>query len=185
MSKSKWLHLCKRQFNKLTFCHSSQSFLNFFYFPERLKSYKSGAQVHQQESSALTCSQYPRLVMSRSATVPLGAGGATAPDTLTLLHRRLLLAEEEAEGLIRDVGMLGVSPDDILGSRGAPSPPELRRVLGDESMLWRHCDSLVSRVCRMESLLQTLKLTIFRLETERELDPPHTGNGLCVILSTH
>ncbi|KAF0030259.1 hypothetical protein F2P81_016990 [Scophthalmus maximus] len=143
---------------------------------ERLKSYKSGAQVHQQESSALTCSQYPRLVMSRSATVPLGAGGATAPDTLTLLHRRLLLAEEEAEGLIRDVGMLGVSPDDILGSRGAPSPPELRRVLGDESMLWRHCDSLVSRVCRMESLLQTLKLTIFRLETERELDPPHTAH---------
>lgn len=141
--------------------------------------------MHQQESSALTCSQYPRLVMSRSATVPLGAGGATAPDTLTLLHRRLLLAEEEAVGLIRDVGTLGVSPDDIMGSRGAPSPPELRRVLGDESMLWRHCDSLVSRVCRMESLLQTLKLTIFRLETERELDPPHTGNGLCVILSTH
>ncbi|XP_035478256.2 coiled-coil domain-containing protein 150 isoform X4 [Scophthalmus maximus] len=43
-------------------------------------------------------------------------------------------------------------------------------------MLWRHCDSLVSRVCRMESLLQTLKLTIFRLETERELDPPHTAH---------
>lgn len=121
--------------------------------------------------------------MSRSALPPLSVG-ATAPEALSLLHRRLLLAEEEAEALVRDMGALGVSRDQILGSaermdspQRPVSPLKMRRVLGDEGVLWQQCDSLVSRVCRMESLLQTLKLTIFRLETERELDPSHTGNG--------
>ncbi len=124
----------------------------------------------------------PRLGMSRSA-IPPRSVGATAPEALSLLHQRLLLAEEEAEALIRDMGSLGVSRDQILGSAERSdatyhpvSPLKMRRVLGDEGMLWQQCDSLVSRVCRMESLLQTLKLTIFRLETERELDPSHTGN---------
>ncbi|XP_035536641.1 coiled-coil domain-containing protein 150 isoform X2 [Morone saxatilis] len=117
--------------------------------------------------------------MSRSAVPPFSVG-ATAPEALSLLHQRLLLAEEEAEALIQDMGVLGVSRDQILGSAermGATqrpvSPLKMRRVFGDEGML---CDSLVSRVCRMESLLQTLKLTIFRLETERELDTSHTAH---------
>lgn len=126
--------------------------------------------------------------MSSSATLPLSAG-ATAPDALSLLHQRLMLAEEEAEALIQDMGALGVSRDQILGSaermgatQGPVSPLKMRRVLGDEGRLWHQCDSLMSRVCRMESLLQALKLTIFRLETERELDPSHSGNGSYVIL---
>ncbi|XP_070827304.1 coiled-coil domain-containing protein 150 [Chaetodon trifascialis] len=120
--------------------------------------------------------------MSTSAIPPLN-DGATGPDALSLLHQRLLLAEEEAEALIQDMDALGVSRDQILGSagrmgttQGPVHPLQTRRVLGDEGMLWQHCGSLVSRVCRMESLLQTLKLTIFRLETERELDPSHSGH---------
>ncbi|XP_041796637.1 coiled-coil domain-containing protein 150 [Chelmon rostratus] len=120
--------------------------------------------------------------MSSSATLPLSAG-ATAPDALSLLHQRLMLAEEEAEALIQDMGALGVSRDQILGSaermgatQGPVSPLKMRRVLGDEGRLWHQCDSLMSRVCRMESLLQALKLTIFRLETERELDPSHSAH---------
>ncbi|XP_071761246.2 coiled-coil domain-containing protein 150 [Centroberyx gerrardi] len=123
--------------------------------------------------------------MSRSAIPPLSVG-ATAPEALSLLHQRLLVAEEQAEALIRDMGSLGVSRDQLLQpvekrdpTRRPVSPLKMRRALGGEaggeSTLWRQCDSLVSRVCRMESLLQTLKLTTFRLETERELDPPHTA----------
>ncbi|XP_032362987.1 coiled-coil domain-containing protein 150 [Etheostoma spectabile] len=118
--------------------------------------------------------------MSRSAVLALNVG-AQAPEALSLLHQRLLLAEEEAEALIQDMGALGISRDQILGSaqrtdatQHPGSPLKMRQVLGDEGMLRQQCDSLVSRVCRMESLLQTLKLTIFRLETERELDPSHT-----------
>lgn len=129
------------------------------------------------------CTQSPCLRMSRSAIPPLSVG-PTAPEALSLLHQRLLMAEEEAEALIQDMGALGVSRDQILGSaervgtaQRPVSPLKMRRVLGDEGMLWQQCDSLVSQVCRVESLLQTLKLTIFRLETERELDPYHTGKG--------
>lgn len=109
--------------------------------------------------------------------------GATAPEALSLLHQRLVLAEEEAEALIQDISTLGVSRDQMFGSaermgaaRSPVSPLKMRRVLWDEGSLWQRCESLVSRVCRMESLLQTLRLTIFRLETERELDP-HTGDS--------
>lgn len=108
----------------------------------------------------------------------------SAPEALSLLHQRLLLAEEEAEALIQDMGALGVARDQILGSvermdatQQPVSPLKIRRVLGGEGMLWQQSDSLVSRMCRMESLLQTLKLTIFRLETERELDPSHTSKA--------
>ncbi|XP_074496333.1 coiled-coil domain-containing protein 150-like isoform X2 [Sebastes fasciatus] len=121
--------------------------------------------------------------MSRSSTLPLSVGAPAAPETLSLLHRRLMLAEEEAEALVQDMGALGVSRDQILGStqrmdasQRPVSPLKMHRVPGAEGMLWQQCDSLVSRVCRMESLLQTLKLTIFRLETERELDPSHTAH---------
>ncbi|KAM7413644.1 hypothetical protein PAMA_020840 [Pampus argenteus] len=117
--------------------------------------------------------------MSRSAL----SVEATAPEALSLLHQRLLLAEEEAEALIQDMGSLGVSRDQILGSakridasQQPVSPLKIHRVLGDEGMLWQQSDSVVSRVCRIESLLQTLKLTVFRLETERELDPSHTAH---------
>ncbi|XP_033487394.2 coiled-coil domain-containing protein 150 [Epinephelus lanceolatus] len=120
--------------------------------------------------------------MSHSAIPPLGVG-ATAPEALSLLHQRLLMAEEEAEALIRDTGTLGVSRDQILGSaqrmdatQRPVSPLKVRRVTWDEGALRRQCDALVSRVCRMESLLQTLKLTVFRLETERQLDPSHTAH---------
>nr|XP_020441873.1 coiled-coil domain-containing protein 150-like [Monopterus albus] len=120
--------------------------------------------------------------MSHSATLPPSVG-ATAPDTLSLLHQRLLLAEQEAEALIRDMGGLGVSRDQILGS--AKMMDETQRPLrllknnqvqGDERMLWQQCNVLVSRVCCMESLLQTCKLSIFHLETERELDSSHIAN---------
>ncbi|XP_018539559.1 coiled-coil domain-containing protein 150 isoform X2 [Lates calcarifer] len=116
--------------------------------------------------------------MSCSATLPLSAR-ATAPEALCLLHQRLLLAEEEAEGLIRDMGALGVSRDQILGSGKTmdttQSPLTMQWFQGDENTLWQQWDSVGNRVCRMESLLQTLKLTIFCLETERELDPSHTA----------
>ncbi|XP_030072633.1 coiled-coil domain-containing protein 150 isoform X2 [Microcaecilia unicolor] len=42
-------------------------------------------------------------------------------------------------------------------------------------MLWKNCESLVSRVCHMESVIQTLKLNIFRLDTEKELNPKHSA----------
>ncbi len=58
-----------------------------------------------------------------------------APDALSLLHQRLLLAEEEAE----DMGELGVSKDQILGSAGRTGSTQrpVSHILRDEGMLWQ------------------------------------------------
>ncbi|CAB1353259.1 unnamed protein product [Coregonus sp. 'balchen'] len=92
--------------------------------------------------------------MSRSVIQPLSAG-ANAPEALSLLEP--------------------VERDPI---QRPASPLKMHRALrepGGEGLLWRQCYGLVSRVCHMESLLQTLKLTTFRLETERDLDPLHSA----------
>ncbi|CAK6965444.1 coiled-coil domain-containing protein 150 isoform X2 [Scomber scombrus] len=119
--------------------------------------------------------------MSGSA-MPFLSVEATAPDSLSLLHQRLLLAEEQAEALIQDISSLGVSGDHIIGSSEttvASQRPvsllKIRQVLGDEGTPWQQSDSLVRRMSRMESLLHTLKLTVFHLETEKEMNPSHTA----------
>ncbi|XP_067102714.1 coiled-coil domain-containing protein 150 [Osmerus mordax] len=119
--------------------------------------------------------------MSRIVIPSLNVGAST-PEALSLLHQRLLVAEEQAEALIKDMNSLGVSRERLLEPvdvQRPVSPLKMRRILGGaeggEGTLWRQCNSLVSRVCRVESLLQTLKLTTFRLETEREMDPSHSA----------
>ncbi|XP_007231077.3 coiled-coil domain-containing protein 150 isoform X1 [Astyanax mexicanus] len=123
--------------------------------------------------------------MSRSVIRPLSIG-ATAPESLSVLQQRLLVAEEQTEELVRDMGTLGVSREQLrisnhpqspgggLGMRPL-SPVRVQQVLGagGEGTLWRQCEALVGRVCRLESLIHTVKLTLFRLETERELNPSH------------
>lgn len=115
-----------------------------------------------------------------------GGVGAPDPEPLSLLQQRLLSAEREAEALVQEMATLGVSREQIMGSaeRGSctRSPLKTCRFAGDEDVLWQQGESLVSRVCRIESLLQTLKLTVFRMETERELDTSHSGNSSHVIL---
>ncbi|KAL7825402.1 hypothetical protein AOLI_G00326090 [Acnodon oligacanthus] len=122
--------------------------------------------------------------MSRPVIRPLSVG-ATAPESLSLLQQRLLVAEEQTEELLKDMGTLGVSREH-LRTPGSPgrgvsmrplSPVRVQQALGvgGEGTLWRQCEVLVGRVCRLESLLHTLKLTVFRLETERALNPSHTA----------
>ncbi len=110
--------------------------------------------------------------------------GATAPESLSVLQRRLQTAEQQAEELVRGLGSLGASADQLLlnPSDGSPStrpisPVNIHRALSaaGEGLLWRQCETLVARVCRLESVLHALKLSTFRLETDRQLNPNHTG----------
>ncbi|KAJ8410671.1 hypothetical protein AAFF_G00186280 [Aldrovandia affinis] len=120
--------------------------------------------------------------MSRAAIQPLHVG-ATAPETMSVLQQRLLVAEEETEALIQDMGSLGVTREQVLdppalvwdASQRPVSPVRVRRAMGGEGVLWRNCEELVSRVCRLESILHSLKLATFRLETERELNPSRSA----------
>ncbi|MBN3283469.1 CC150 protein, partial [Polyodon spathula] len=119
--------------------------------------------------------------MSRPVISPVRVG-ATAPESFSVLQQRICVAEEQAEALIRDLGSLGVARDEILGSDPHPeprrpvSPFHVRTAfVGEGEVLWKNYEALVSRVCRMESFIHTLKLTVFRLDTERELDPRHSA----------
>ncbi|PNI66709.1 CCDC150 isoform 1 [Pan troglodytes] len=42
-------------------------------------------------------------------------------------------------------------------------------------ILWKNCEFLVNRMCRLESLMQSLKMNIFRLQTEKDLNPQKTA----------
>lgn len=122
-------------------------------------------------------------VMSRSVGCPMNMG-ATALESLSSLQRRLQSAEEQSEELVRGLNILGVSADHLLLNSSASSslkhpvsPVNIHQGLGadGEGLLWRLCETLVSRVCRLESLLHALKLATFRLETDKELNPSHSG----------
>nr|XP_015217238.1 PREDICTED: coiled-coil domain-containing protein 150 isoform X2 [Lepisosteus oculatus] len=119
--------------------------------------------------------------MSRAVIAPLQVG-ATAPEALSVLQQRLQAAEDQAEALIKDVGSLGVPREQLLAPSEPPPRPPLSPLQaraafgGGGAMLWRSYEDLVSRACRMESLLQTLKLTVFRLETDRQLNPAHSAH---------
>lgn len=121
--------------------------------------------------------------MSRPVICPLTVG-ATAPESLSILQRRLQTAEEQTEELMRSLGSLGASADQLLvnslngsSSKRPVSPVNIHRSLSaaGQGLLWRQCETLVARVCKLESVLHTLKLSIFRLEMDKELNPSHTG----------
>lgn len=46
---------------------------------------------------------------------------------------------------------------------------------GKSDILWKNCEFLVNRMCHLESLIQSLKMNIFRLQTEKDLNPQKTG----------
>uniref|UniRef100_A0A452HT83 Uncharacterized protein n=1 Tax=Gopherus agassizii TaxID=38772 RepID=A0A452HT83_9SAUR len=63
------------------------------------------------------------------------------------------------------------------GSHQPVSPVRARvAFVGESDMLWKNCESLVNRMCRLESVVQTLKLNLFRLQTEKELNPRHAAH---------
>ncbi|XP_047676174.1 coiled-coil domain-containing protein 150 isoform X2 [Tachysurus fulvidraco] len=87
---------------------------------------------------------------------PLSAG-ASQSESLSLLHRRLRVAEGQGVELAKRLGVSGNEP-------------------GAEFMDSLQSKALVSRVCRLESLLHALKLSVFRIETTRDLTSSHTAH---------
>ncbi|XP_073531423.1 coiled-coil domain-containing protein 150 isoform X2 [Phyllobates terribilis] len=108
----------------------------------------------------------------------------TAPETFSVLEQRMRVAEEQTASLISDLQALGVSSHRFTKFEKLKSAPHIRPIspvrarlafTGDGDTLWKNCESLVTRMCHMESMLQTLKLNVFRLHTDRELSTKHSG----------
>ncbi|XP_054064600.1 coiled-coil domain-containing protein 150 isoform X2 [Rissa tridactyla] len=122
--------------------------------------------------------------MARPTIIPTSVR-ATAPEAFMVLHLRMRVVEEQTNGLVRDLEALGVDGQSLNhfhsktsetpASHPAISPVQARVAFVGENTLWRNCEALVNRMCRLESVVQTLKLNIFRLQTEKELNPKHAA----------
>ncbi|XP_029629429.1 uncharacterized protein LOC115206503 [Salmo trutta] len=113
-------------------------------------------------------------VMS-SSVIQTQSAGAPAPEALSLLQQCLLVAEEQAEALIRDRGSLGVSREQLLDPMVSDpiqhpfSPLKMHRTLrepGGEGLLWCQCDGLVSR---MVVALAVEELKIVKVQMSEKL----------------
>ncbi|KAM8953071.1 coiled-coil domain-containing protein 150 [Pelodytes ibericus] len=120
--------------------------------------------------------------MARPVITPLNIQ-ATAPETFCVLQQRMRVAEEQTESLISDLQALGVNCQSmeleyLKSAEGLRpiSPLKARAAfVGENDTLWRNCENLVNRMCRLESVMQTLKLGVFRLHTERKLNPKQSA----------
>ncbi|XP_034285745.1 coiled-coil domain-containing protein 150 isoform X1 [Pantherophis guttatus] len=111
----------------------------------------------------------------------------TAPETFVVLNQRMKVVEEETSELLNDLQKMGVNRHsmELLAAKHpvnsedhqSISPVQVRTAFVEpNNSLWRTCETLVNRICRLESVIQTVKLNIFRLQTEKELNPKHAAN---------
>ncbi|XP_009579085.1 PREDICTED: coiled-coil domain-containing protein 150 [Fulmarus glacialis] len=122
--------------------------------------------------------------MARPTIMPTSVR-ATAPEAFMVLHLRMRVVEEQTSALVRDLEVLGVDGQSLdhfrsktsetPASHPAISPVQARVAFVGDNTLWKNCEMLVNRMCRLESVVQTLKLNIFRLQTEKELNPKYTA----------
>ncbi|NXT42208.1 CC150 protein, partial [Pelecanoides urinatrix] len=122
--------------------------------------------------------------MARPTVMPTSVR-ATAPEAFMVLHLRMRVVEEQTSALVRDLEALGIDGQSLdhfhsktsetHASHPAISPVQARVAFVGENTLWKNCETLVNRMCRLESVVQTLKLNIFRLQTEKELNPKYAA----------
>ncbi|XP_036899612.1 coiled-coil domain-containing protein 150 isoform X1 [Sturnira hondurensis] len=111
---------------------------------------------------------------------------ATASDTFTALKQRMRIVEEQTSSLRDDLIMLdfGEKRDHFETPECLPAPvkqnitgPVQDEVIcsGKKDILWKNCEFLINRMCHLENLIQSLKLNIFSLQTEKDLNPQKTA----------
>ncbi|XP_053071461.1 coiled-coil domain-containing protein 150 isoform X3 [Acinonyx jubatus] len=133
----------------------------------------------------MDCGVHMETAMSRQVLSPTHIN-ATASETFTVLQQRMRIVEEQTSSLRDDLIMLDFG--EKRGQLEAPkcleealsqniiSPIEKEVICsGKTDILWKNCEFLVNRMCRLESLIQSLKMNIFCLQTEKDLNPQKTA----------
>ncbi|XP_048664182.1 coiled-coil domain-containing protein 150 isoform X5 [Marmota marmota marmota] len=111
---------------------------------------------------------------------------STASETFTVLQQRMRIVEEQTSSLRDDLIMLnyGEKRGHLEPPKGLEEPssqklfgPIKNEVIcsGKTDFLWKNCEFLVNRMCHLESLIQSLKMNIFRMQTEKDLNPQKTA----------
>ncbi|XP_024210763.2 coiled-coil domain-containing protein 150 isoform X2 [Pan paniscus] len=133
----------------------------------------------------MDCKVHMETTVSRPVLSPTHIN-ATASETFTVLQQRMRIVEEQTSSLRDDLIMLDFgekrgyleAPNCLedLDSQKVISPIQNEAICaGKTDILWKNCEFLVNRMCRLESLMQSLKMNIFRLQTEKDLNPQKTA----------
>ena len=115
--------------------------------------------------------------MSRRVVSPTLHSSSSPQHTFAVMQRRLQMAEEETKKLVDQLAEYGFSRDraeNLENSKsGRIEPVQPFKASGPISpemeLLQRNYEQMVSRVCRAESTIQSLKLAMCSLEAERNL----------------
>uniref|UniRef100_H2R6B2 Coiled-coil domain containing 150 n=1 Tax=Pan troglodytes TaxID=9598 RepID=H2R6B2_PANTR len=133
----------------------------------------------------MDCKVHMETTVSRPVLSPTHIN-ATASETFTVLQQRMRIVEEQTSSLRDDLIMLDFgekrgyleAPNCLedLDSQKVISPIQNEAICAVKTdILWKNCEFLVNRMCRLESLMQSLKMNIFRLQTEKDLNPQKTA----------
>lgn len=115
--------------------------------------------------------------MSRRVISPTLRSSSSPQHTFEVMQRRLQMAEDETKKLVDQLAEYGFSRDRTDNAENSKSgriePVQPFKVTGSISpemeMLQRNYEQMVSRVCRAESTIQSLKLAMCSLEAEKNL----------------
>ncbi|XP_010013646.1 PREDICTED: coiled-coil domain-containing protein 150 [Nestor notabilis] len=126
----------------------------------------------------------PRAAVARPTIAPTRVR-VTVPEAFMVLHLRMRVVEEQTSTLVRDLEELGIDgksldnfhseTSEAPACHPAISPVQARVAFVGENTLWKNCEKLVNRMCRLESVVQTLKSNVFQLQAEKELNSKHTA----------
>lgn len=115
--------------------------------------------------------------MSRKVISPTLHASPSPQHTFEVMQRRLEMAEEETKKLVDQLAEYGFSRDREGNTEGSKSgriePVQSFKAAGTVSpqmeILQRNYEQMVTRVCRAESTIQSLKLAMCSLEAEKNL----------------
>ncbi|XP_015768318.1 PREDICTED: coiled-coil domain-containing protein 150-like [Acropora digitifera] len=115
--------------------------------------------------------------VSRRVISPTLDAGSSPHYTFEVMQRRLQMAEDETKKLVEQLTEYGFNrdrPDDAEGAKpGLIEPVKPFKFTGINSLqmdvLQRNYEQMVTRVCRAESTIQSLKLAMCSLEAEKNL----------------
>ena len=115
----------------------------------------------------------------RSVIPPLSVKSSPNKQTYGMLESRLMAAEDDTRQLLNHLESLGVSPEqptkDTYGSYGSYTPKKLLNEKNFEEFK-NNYESLVSRVCKNESILQSLKLNFVNVQGDMSLSRKQTSD---------
>nr|XP_023417969.1 coiled-coil domain-containing protein 150 isoform X1 [Cavia porcellus] len=122
----------------------------------------------------------------RPVVSPTHINTTTASGTFTVLQQRMRVVEEQTSSLRDDLIMLdGGDKRSLLETPNSFEDPANQKVVSPKqsevlcpaktNVLWKNCEFLVNRMCHLESLIQSLKMNIIRLQTEKDLNPQKTA----------